>query len=268
MSNMYRRIKNDPRLTKSRQPLSRGFFKQIKEFFVRRGTNPWKVNLTKKSVPWARILAPLLFITIPLFVIMTVDNTLLRLPDLYEYHFLSSEILDERMVAAGEDDVSQLMSDFLLHKTDQFQMKEDLEYMPAEVFTKADGAMISELRSLLDTQAIIGALMLILTIVLIVFLIRQKERDLLLKTFYYSLPIFVIMKTIEITLMMFGSLRNRVFGIPTIETAGAEDLIPALLDNSFFRALAIAESLLCLVVLGIIYYVIFNIAGHKTTFRR
>jgi len=117
---MYRRIKNDPRLTKERKPMTRGFIQRIKAFFVRRSTNPWKVNLTKKSVPWARILAPILIVSIPLIVIMTVDNTLMRLPDLYKYHFLSSEILSERMVAADEAAVSQLMSDYLLHKTNLF----------------------------------------------------------------------------------------------------------------------------------------------------
>ncbi len=235
---------------------------------MRRSTNPWRVNLTKKRIPWTRILAPILLITIPLFVIMAVDNTLLRLPDVYKYHFLSSEILGDRMVAADEDDVSQLMSDYLLHKTDQFQMKEDLEYMPSDVFTKADGTMMQTLRTLLDTQAIIGLFMLLVTIILIVFILRHKEKDLLLHSFYYSLPIFVLMKIMEVVLMVFGSLRYRVFGIPPVEMANLEDLIPALLDNGFFQSLAIAEFVLSVVVLGVVYFIILNLAGRKTTFRR
>lgn len=268
MSNMYKRIKNDPRLTKARKPINPGLHRGIKAYFVRRGTNPWKVNLTKKSVPWARILAPILMISIPLFVIMAVDNTLMRLPDLYNYHFLSTEILNERMVAADEDDVSQLMSDYLLHKTDQFQMKEDLEYLPAEVFTDADGAMMKVLRSLLDTQAIVGVVMLLMTILLIVFIIRQKERDLLLRSFYYSLPLFALFKIIGIVMMVFGPIRYRVFGIPIAGAEGEGSLIPALLDDSFFRLLAVAEVAFCLLALGIIYYAILNLSGRKTTFRR
>jgi len=235
---------------------------------VRRGTDPWKVNLTKKSVPWARILAPILLVSIPLFVIMSVDNTLLRLPDLYKYQFLSSEVLNERMIAADENDVSQLMSDYLMHKTDKFQMKEDLEYMPADLFTKADGTMIQTLRSLLDAQAILGFFMLLGSVLLIIFILRQKEKDLLLRSFYFSLPIFALMKIIEVALMLFGPTRKRVFGIPTIDTTNVEDLVPALLDNSFFQSLAVAESVLSLVFLGVIYYIILNLAGRKTTFRR
>jgi hypothetical protein len=248
--------------------MTRGFFPGMKEFFLRRSTNPWRVNLTKKRIPWTRILAPILLVTIPLFVLMAVDNTLLRLPDIYEYHFLSSETLGERMVAADEDDVSKLMSDYLLHKTNQFQMKEYLEYMPADVFTKADGTMMKTLRTLLDTQAIIGLFMLFVTIILIVFLLRRKERDLLLQSFYYSLPIFVLMKIVEVVLMVFGSLRYRVFGIPPVEMADSEDLIPALLDNAFFRSLAIAEFAISIILLGVIYFIMLNLAGRKTTFRR
>jgi hypothetical protein len=268
MSDMYKRTKNDPRLTKARKPLTHGFFQRIQAVFLRRGTNPWKVNLTKKSIPWARILAPILIVSIPLSVLLVVDNGVMRLPDLYKYHFLSSEILSERMVAADEDDVAQLMSDYLLHQTNQFQMKEDLDYMPADVFTKADGKMFQGLRSLLDIQAIVGICMLLLTIVLIVFILRKKERDLLLQSFYYSLPIFALIKIIEIAMMMFGPIRNWVFGIPTIEGAATEDLVPALLDSAFFRTLAIAEMALSLVLLAVIYYIILNLSGRKVTFRR
>ena len=268
MSNMYKRTKNDPRLTKGRKPSASGFFRRIKNNLLKRGTNPWKVNLTKKSIPWARILAPFLIVAIPLLVIMTVDNGLMRLPDLYKYHLLSNDVLGERMVAADEDDVAQLMSDFLLHKTDRFQMKEDLEYMPANVFTKADGGMMESLRSLLDVQAIVGAAILLLTVIFVIIIIKKKERDLLLQSFYYSLPAFVIMKAVGLGLMMFGEARFRVFGIPAADVAGTEDLIPAILDGAFFRFLAIAEIAGSLVMLGLIYYLILNLSGRKTTFRR
>jgi hypothetical protein len=268
MSNMYRRTKNDPRLTKKRKLPIAGYFRRMMDSIGRRGTDPWRVNLTKKSIPWARILAPILLISIPLFVIMAVDNTLMRLPDVYKYHFLSSEVLNERMVAASEEDVAQLISDFLIYKTDKFQMKEDLEYMPADVFTQADGAMIRDLRSMLDIQAIVGIAMLLLTVLMISFYVHQKERELLLKCFYFSLPIFGLIKIIEIVLMLFDPLRNRVFGIPTVEAQASDDLIPALLDGSFFKSMAIAETVMSLILLGVIYYIILNLAGRKTTFRR
>jgi hypothetical protein len=268
MSNMYKRTKNDPRLTKKRNPVTRGLFQRIQDIFLSRGTNPWKVNLTKRRIPWARILAPVLIVSIPLFVLLTVDNALMRLPDVYKYHLLSNNILGERMVAADETKVAQLMSDYLVHKTDQFQMKEDLAYMPADVFTKADGKMMEHLRAILDMQALVALSMLLLTILLIVFLVRQKERDLLLQSFYFSLPAFALMKIIDGALMMFGPLRIRVFGIPAPSTNGKGDLLPALLNGSFFSLLTIAEVAVSLVALGLIYYIILNLTGRKTTFGR
>lgn len=268
MSNMYKRIKNDPRLTKKRNPVTRGFFQRFKDIFLSRGTNPWKVNLTKKRIPWARILAPILIVSIPMSVLLSVDNVLMRLPDVYKYHLLSNNILGERMVAADESKVAQLISNFLVHKTNQFQMKENLAYMPADVFTKADGKMMEHVRALLDMQAIVGLGMLLVTIILIVFLLRQKERDLLLQSFYFSLPVFALMKIVDAMLMMFNPLRNRVFGIPAPSTNGKGDLIPALLNGTFFRLLTIAEVGVSLVALGLVYYIILNLSGRKTTFRR
>lgn len=268
MSNMYKRTKNDPRLTKGRKPMGQGIFSRVKGFFTRRRTDPWKVTLTKKSTPWARILAPILIVTIPLTVIVFVDNGLMRLPDLYKYHLLSSEILNERMIFADENDVAALISDYLIHKTNRFQMKEDLDYMPDELFTKQDGAMMQNLRNYLDVQVAVGLSTLLLTIALILFIIRKKERDLLLRSFYFSLPVFLLMKIIEIAAMLFGPIRKWVFGIPTLTTAADENLLPALFDDSFFRFLATIEVALSLVMLALVYYIVLNLSGRKTTFRR
>ena len=115
---------------------------------------------------------------------------------------------------------------------------------------------------------IVGAAILLLTVILVIIIIKMKERDLLLQSFYYSLPAFVIMKAVGLGLMMFGEARFRVFGIPASDVAGTEDLIPAILDGAFFRFLAIAEIAWSLVMLGLIYYLILNLSGRKTTFRR
>lgn len=268
MSNMYKRTKNDPRLTKGRKSMGQGIISRLKGFFTRRRTDPWKVTLTKKSIPWPHILAPILIVTIPLTVIVFADNGLMRLPDLYKYHLLSSEILNERMISADESDVATLISDYLIHKTDRFQMKEDLDYMPDDLFTKKDGAMIQNLRSYLDVQLAVGLSTLLLTIALILFIIRKKERDLLLRNFYFSLPVFLLLKTMEIAAMLFGPIRNWVFGIPTPTAAADENLLPAMFDASFFRFLAAVEVALSLVLLGIVYYIVLNLSGRKTTFRR
>lgn len=268
MSNMYKRTKNDPRLTKGRKSLGKGIFNQVKEFFTRRRTDPWKVSLTKKSIPWPRILAPILIVTIPLTVIVFADNGLMRLPDLYKYHMLSSEILNERMISADEDDVAALISDYLIHKTNRFQMKEDLDYMPDDLFTKQDEAMMQNLRTYLDVQIAVGLSTLLITIALIFFIIRKKERDLLLRSFYFSLPVFFLMKIIETVAMLFDPIRKWVFGIPIPTSAADDNLLPALFDVSFFRFLAAIEAVLSLVLLAIVYYIVLNLSGRKTTFRR
>ncbi len=266
MSNMYKRIKNDPRLTKKKESKVAGFFARLKGLLKHRGRNPWKINLNKKRTPWTQILAPILIITIPVCVMMITDNTLMRLPDLYKYHLLSSEILSERMITADENKVAQLISDYMLHKTGKFQMKEDLEYMPDDLFTTSDGQMMHHIRDLVDIELMVGFLSLIVTIAIITYLVRRREKDLLLKSFYLCLPIFVIMQIVDVFVLMFRPIRNRVFGIPKADDA--VNLLPALLNHSYFRLLTLAEVALSVLLLGLIYYLVLNLSGRKSMFRR
>lgn len=266
MANMYKRTKNDPRITKKRNRPASDFFADVKNFIAHRGRNPWKVNLTKKSTPWARILAPILIIAIPLFVMMAASNTLMRLPDLYKYHLLSSEVLSARMISADETDVSELMSNYMMHKTDSFQMKENLDYMPDNLFTGADGTMMAGIRNITDLQLILGLVTMLMAVVVIVYLLRKRERDLLMHRFYFCLPVFVFLQIANAVILMVGPVRNRVYGI--IQDKGNDNLLPAILDGSYFRLLFLVELILSLVFLGLIYYLVLNLSGRKTTFGR
>lgn len=266
MSNMYKRIKNDPRLTKKKESKVAGFFARLKGLLKHRGRNPWKISLSKKRTPLTQLLAPILIITIPVCVIMATDNTLMRLPDLYKYHLLSSKILSERMITADEDKVAQLISDYMVHKTNKFQMKEDLDYMPDDLFTIADGQMMHQIRDLVDIELMLGLFSLVVTIAIITYLVRRREKDLLLKSFYLCLPVFVIMQIADVFVLLFRPIRNRVFSIPTSDDA--VNLLPALLNYSYFKLLTLAEVALSILLLGLIYYLVLNLSGRKSMFRR
>jgi len=266
MANMYKRIKNDPRITKKRTHPASESILGIKNFVAHRGRNPWRVNLTKKRTPWARILAPILIVAIPVLVMMAASNTLMRLPDVYKYHLLSSEVLSERMISADETDVSKLISNYMVHKTDTFQMKENLDYMPDNLFTKADGDIMFGIRRMTDLQLVLGLAMMVLAAAVIVYLVRKREKDILLRDFYLCLPVYAFLQIANAVILLFSPIRNRVFGI--VADKGDGNLLPAILDGSYFRLLVLTELVLSLVFLGLIYYLVLNLSGRKTTFGR
>lgn len=267
MSNMYKRIKNDPRITPARG-ISRGASRALsRKPGAFRRKNPWKVNLTKKAFPWHRLVLPVLVLFLPVFILLTADNLVFRLPDLYNYHMLNTEILNEKMIAADEKDVAQTISGYMTHRTDEFQMKEDLAYLPEDIFTAEDGRMASRMRQALDVKGILGVFALIVSVACAAVLLRLRERDLILRGFYYALPVFLAVGLLNGAGLLLAGPRGVLYGIPPV-TEGGSDLLPVLLDDRFFGLSALAGGGISLVLLGLVYYGILMISGRKTTFRR
>ena len=267
MSNMYKRTKNDPRITRSRKAPFASLGAFVKNLGPGRRKNPWKVNLTKKAFPWHKAAVPVLVFFLPIFVLLAADNLVFRLPDMYNYHMLDTEILNEKMVSAGEGDVARMISGYMTHRTDEFQMKEDLEYLPDDLFTKADGEMAARMRQALDIKGLLAAAAMVFAAACIAVLWKLKERDRILRAFYYSLPVFLVFGIINAAGLLLGSLRSGIYGILPAAEGGA-DLLPAILDGGFFRLSVLAGGGISLVLLGLVYYAVFMISGRKMTFRR
>jgi hypothetical protein len=264
---MYKRTKNDPRITQSRKAPFSSLRAFAKNLGPGRRKNPWKVNLTKKAFPWHKLAVPVLVFFLPLFVLLAADNLVFRLPDMYNYHMLDTEILNEKMISAGEEDVARMISGYMTHRTDEFQMKEDLEYLPDNLFTEADGAMAARMRQALDIKGLLAAAAMALSVACGAVLWKLKERDWILRAFYYSLPVFLVFGIINGAGLLLGGLRSGIYGIlPAVE--GGADLLPAILDKGFFGLSVLAGGGISLVFLGLVYYAVFMISGRKVTFRR
>lgn len=268
MATMFKRTKNDPRITPARKNRNASFIRNARRRISGGGRSPWKVNLTKKAIPWHRLILPILALAIPVFVVLAANNLVLRLPDLYNYHFLNTRILDERMVSADEGDVANLVSEYLTGRTDRFQMKEDLEYLPAELFTEADGEMMARYKAALDIEAASAAVCLILSAALIGMLIRIKKRDLILRAFAFSVPVYAAGVLTNGIAFVSGSLRETVYGIAALPVEGADDLLPVLLPDRFFQLAGVAGTAASLIFLGLVYYLVLMLSGRKTIFRR
>lgn len=267
MSNMYKRIKNDPRITPSRKDPAASLRAFARKLGPGRRKNPWKVNLTKKAFPWHRLVLPILVFFLPLFVLLAADNLVFRLPDMYNYHMLNTEILNEKMISASEGDVAQMISGYMTHRTDEFQMKEDLAYLPDNLFTQADAKMAARMRQALDIKGMLAFAAMAVSAACVAALLKLKERDLILRAFYYSLPVYVVFGIINGAGLLQGGLRAGIYGILPAADEGA-DLLPVILDGGFFGLSVLAGGGISLVLLGLVYYAVYMISGRKVTFRR
>lgn len=268
MATLFKRTKNDPRITPARKKRSASFIRNARRRMSGGGRSPWKANLTKKAIPWHRLILPVLALAIPVIIVFAANNLVLRLPDLYNYHLLNTRILDERMISADEGDVANLISEYLTGRADRFQMKEDLEYLPAELFTVADGEMMARYKAALDIEAAAAAACFVLSAALTGILIRIRKRDLILRAFAFGVPVYVAGVLANGIAFVSGSLREAVYGISPLPVEGADELLPALLPDRFFQLAGVAGTAASLIFLGLVYYLVLMLSGRKTIFRR
>lgn len=268
MANMFKRTKRDPRIVPKKKTFA-GRMEGLKRSFRRSSRkNPWKQNKKRKSVPWAKIMAPLLIVMIPVAVMYAGDNVLLRTTALYNYHLNSTEVLSEEMVYAENEDVAKLFSDYMMGKTDEFRMKEDLEYMPQELFNEKDALTVNNIRDTLDKEAYAAGIILILILGIYIYLCRKKEKDLLLRNYFYSIIGFAVLGIIDTLTVAVRPLRQVIHGDLSSFNFPKDDLLIKIMDTSFMWRYSLFSMLIAAIMMGIGLYITLAVAGRHHMFRR
>jgi len=268
MANMFKRTKRDPRIVPKKKTLA-SRIEGLKRSFRRNSRkNPWKQNKKRKSVPWAKIMAPLLIVMIPVAVMYAGDNILLRTTALYSFHLNSTEILSEEMVYAENEDVVGLFGDYMMGKTDEFRMKENLEYMPEELFNEIDALTVKNIRYNLDKEAYAAGVILLLVIGIYIYLYRKKEKDLLLRNYFYSIVGFAVLAIFDTLTVAVKPLRQAIHGDLSSFNFPKDDLLVKILDTSFMWRYSLFSILVAAIMMGIGLYITLAVAGKHHMFRR
>jgi len=268
MTNVYRNREKDPRINLKHSTLkvrAENFRRNMRKNSKR---NPWRFNKRKPGINWPKMIAPLLIVLIPLMVMFVCNNVLLRMPDLYKYQMNSSEVLSDNMISADDEKVAELFSSYMMKKTDHFNMKEDLEYMPENLFNVTDGKVMHNVRDLLNREAAAAAALLAFIVAIYIYLYRKKEKDLILRNFNFSIAGFGVLSVINILSLVTGTLRNVFYGSILDYKFPKDDLLTAILDQSFFWRFAAASVILGLVMMAVFLYITYSIAGRNNMFRR
>ena len=87
---------------------------------------------------WKAICAAVLVVSVPLMVILGTLNYVVRYSGVWKYDLTSSQVLTQISTQIDEDQLLNAVSSYMQHKTDSFELKEDVEYQPENVFKAVD----------------------------------------------------------------------------------------------------------------------------------
>ena len=136
----------------------------------------------------------LLVIVMPLMIVIMTSNITLRTPDLYQYHFNDSEIMNDFGYDISEESMSKEISDFLISiKYEKFQVYEDNGIYQDPVFDSLDSNAMRKARNVLNIELGIGILCLLLTLAIYLYFLKSGFKKALRNRFKIIIPLtFVI----------------------------------------------------------------------------
>lgn len=230
--------------------------------------NPWRNTRKKREIPIEKIMAWLLIITIPLMIICLTSNLVLRISDTYQYNLRATQSVSQTGRMISEEKVIELFEDFMMGKTDDFALMEEVQYQPENVFSPQDQKAMTNLRQALNIILIVGAVNSLLTILIYFFLIRWRKKEIHMQNYKRSIWSFAALTIGNSLIKLVPSLREATWGRIFGTDFPRHDVLIQLLEKSFAFHVTIFDVIISTVFMAILGYITWQAAGRKKMFKR
>ena len=205
-------------------------------------------------------------ISIPIAIICLANNLTTRMPDLYQYEFKSTEILGDLSVAKNEDEMGQFFSEFMMGKTQKFQIEYQFGDNTDNLFSNNEQNTMGKFKSVNNAILLAGIVALILAITSYFLLYKQNLKILLRRTFSKTLILFATL----ISFITIGAFVSPLIGSEyaflfnyKIKSFMA---LPKLLPKSFFIHSILATVAISIIIMLILWYFTWKITKPRRIF--
>ena len=202
----------------------------------------------------------LLVILIPLTIIVLTDNITLRMPDMYQYHFNDSEVLDEiDYYFPGTQMSSEIASYFSSFSNDKFQVYENNGIYQDPVFPHTDRLFMEKVKYILNFALGVGLLCLIAMVAIYIYLYKNGYKKALRNRCKVSFALTVALFILQGILISRKSIRlwiyTDIIGLKLSEST----VIGVILGGQFYSTYLLFSAIIGAVLTGIMFYTSFRL---------
>lgn len=212
------------------------------------------------------ILSVVLFISLPISTICLANNLAARMPDLYQYELKSTEILNELMIEQNEDELGAFFSEFMLKKTDKFQIEYQFGDNTDNLFTPEEQKTMQGFRKATDLVLWSGIGTLILAFLALFLLYKQNLKQLIRSAFFKAGILFAVLGSAVLASALIGPLLGIQYEMLFNYELKPFLVLHQLLPVSFFRHLGEATVGLAFIGMGLLWYFIWKITKPRRIF--
>ena len=196
--------------------------------------SPGRDIFAKPFPSFTKVLAILLAIFIPLTTILLAANIVFRVPDLYNFEINRTSALEDAEIKIDEDGaIGDLISSYMLHKTDTFQMLHEFRGGKEGLFTDNDKKAMERYRAFLDKTFIILIIIFVISIGGFIFMSATKWIRRLRKVYTVALLFYIAILLGSIAIFLnkgaIQNMLNKVLGV----SLGSNDVLDMIFSTSF-----------------------------------
>lgn len=173
--------------------------------------NPWRNTRNDFKMPWNNIISVIFTIALPIAVIMSSINIVLRNGAFYSFFLSRTGIVKEIPYSVDVPDIKDTFYKYMLHMKDRFSLKENSEYLPQQVFNEKDNIVMEQIRTVVDICLIVAFIFIIVALVCAILLFVREEKKLLYKRFKTSVVISMILIAINSVVFLISPIRSSLF---------------------------------------------------------
>lgn len=139
-----------------------------------------------------RLLLSAVVFLLPLVILTGAVNLVARMPDFYQLEFNRTNVSKELMLSVNDTELAEFFSGFMRGKGESLVLElEDIDTgEPENIFLPEEQASMERFRSILNVLSLAGAVLVIPIVGGYYFLIRDGGKELVRRSFLFSLPVF------------------------------------------------------------------------------
>jgi len=203
---------------------------------------------------------------IPIMVLCMTSNLIFRAPDLYQNEFMSTDIVNNSNINMTAEELGEFFSRYMLGISDEFQIVPDPEMSQDKLFTEGEQLAMQQFAKILNIQLIIGAVLLVITVLLYLYFLRKRWPEILRKRFFGACIFFTLMIISSILVYNIQDASEFLYNLIFTYDPGETDLLPQLLGRHFAKSSLVAGNMVAAVVMVVIYYLTWRLTKPRRMF--
>lgn len=224
--------------------------------------------MAQKEIPWYRMMAASLVVMIPITAICLTDTVMSRMPNTYSYNLQSTEVLYDLTTPIDETKLVNMICDYMQMKTDVFQLKEDIEYEPADIFSPLDQELMSNIRLFENIFGLVAFFGLIWIIAVYIILIRNKGREMVMDSYRKSRKSFLVLAGILLLIRAIPPLQESFSALFAGKALPNGDMLVQIFGDSLLRQFGIMAFIISAILMILAGMVTNEVAGQRKLFKK